>query len=389
LGTDGGTELRPALKHVLEVAAKHSPNQFKNLIVITDAQVGNECAILELMKTAHDIPVHCFGIDVALNDSLLLALCRQQGGTFHSLNPKDDIEQAVTALGKTLGQPVLLDLRLSEGWELAEPVIPNLYAGQIHYLSARSSGDRPLELYAKTATCQSTTIRFDSETAGFDAPCLHWCRSRIRHLVEKGDDTAAVALSIQSNLICPLTAFIAWDESEKVPIATHELVQPGSEPFDLFFGLEAKWCDASDNVIPQGSRRTSLLSRLIRGDSKPAQFFQRNAAESLHARRAAGPPDELILKRELSNLCHKAGIADWQVMLKAIFDWIAEANGTERAQRVDVLNQFVEEVRIHSGQLELARTAGTQSQADEAGERIRKLLKAFVAVLPMKNKTRN
>jgi len=33
------------------------------------------------MKTASNFPVHCFGIDVALNDSMLLALCRQQGGT--------------------------------------------------------------------------------------------------------------------------------------------------------------------------------------------------------------------------------------------------------------------------------------------------------------------
>src|SRR5262249_30570696 len=126
LGTAGGTELEPALKHVLEVAAKFSNGRCKNLILITDAQVGNESEILDLMKTARDFPAHCFGIDVALNDSLLLALCRQQGGTFHSLNPSDDIEQAVTSLGKTLGQPVLLDLKLSEGWELAEAVIPNL-----------------------------------------------------------------------------------------------------------------------------------------------------------------------------------------------------------------------------------------------------------------------
>src|SRR5882672_2495223 len=138
LGTAGGTELQPALKHVLDVAAKHSGNRHTNLILITDAQIGNESAILELMKTAPNFPVHCFGIDVALNDSLLLALCRQQGGTFHSLNPNDDIEMAVLTLGKTLGQPVLLDIGLADGWEIADAHIPSLYAGQIHYLSARA-----------------------------------------------------------------------------------------------------------------------------------------------------------------------------------------------------------------------------------------------------------
>jgi Ca-activated chloride channel family protein len=229
LGTAGGTELRPALKHVLELAARHSGNNPKNLILITDAQIGNESAILEQMKTARDFPMHCFGIDVALNDSLLLALSRQQGGTFHSLNPKDDIEQAVTSLGKTLGQPVLLDLRLTDGWELADAVIPNLYAGQIHYLSARSSGTKSLALSARGAASQPVKIEFDTQTATFEAPYLHWCRSRIQRLVAEGKDRAAVALSVESNLICPLTAFVAWDETEKVPVATHELVQPVME----------------------------------------------------------------------------------------------------------------------------------------------------------------
>src|SRR4029078_13581342 len=99
--------MQPALEHVLRVAAKHSGDRGKNLILITDAQLGNESEILKLMKSAPDFPTHCFGIDVALNDSLLLALSRQQGGTFHSLNPGDDIEQAGTALGKTTGGPVL------------------------------------------------------------------------------------------------------------------------------------------------------------------------------------------------------------------------------------------------------------------------------------------
>ena len=124
--------MRPALKHVLEISARHSANRDKNLILITDAQVGNESGILEVMKTVPGLPVHCFGIDVALNDSLLLALCRQQGGTFHSLNPNDDIQQAVTSLGKTLGEPVLLDLELADGWEQADAAIPNLSAGQGH-----------------------------------------------------------------------------------------------------------------------------------------------------------------------------------------------------------------------------------------------------------------
>src|SRR6266550_3777802 len=237
LGTAGGTELGRALKHVLDVAATHSGSRSRNLILITDAQIGNEYAILEIMKTAPDFSVHCFGIDVALNDALLLALCRQQGGSFHSLNPKDDIEQAVTSLGKTLGQPVLLDLELSEGWEIAEAKIPNLYAGQIHYLSARSSNGKPLELAARTPSLEKVKIQFQRQTATIDAPYLHWCRSRIDRLVAEGNEKAAVALSIESNLICRLTAFVAWDESERVTVASQHLVQPSMSVDGMMFCL--------------------------------------------------------------------------------------------------------------------------------------------------------
>jgi Ca-activated chloride channel family protein len=130
VGTAGGTELAPALRHVLEAAARHSAGRDRNLILITDAQIGNDRAILDLMRSAPDMPVHCFGIDIALNDALLLALSRQQGGSFHSLNPNDDIQAAVTALGRTLRQPVLLQPQLSEGWECADARIPNLYAAR-------------------------------------------------------------------------------------------------------------------------------------------------------------------------------------------------------------------------------------------------------------------
>ena len=143
-GADGGTEMLPALNHVLDLAKKHSDARRTNLVLITDAQIGNEAGILAAMRAVPAVPVHCFGIDIALNDSLLLELTRQQGGTFHSLHPSDDIRSAVTALGRTLRQPMLLNLLPAEGWELATARIPDLYAGQVCYVSARSQNGEAL-----------------------------------------------------------------------------------------------------------------------------------------------------------------------------------------------------------------------------------------------------
>jgi hypothetical protein len=232
LEPEGGTELGAALRHVVEVANNHSRTRQKSLILITDAQVGNESTILRIMESAPEFPLHCFGIDVALNDSLLLALARQQRGTFHSFNPKDDVAKAVTDLAQTIRHPVLSQLRIADGWETAEAWLPPLYSGQVYYLSARSVKQDALEIIAKNADGTGTQIRVNCQTTAREAPYLHWCKNRIQRHIAERQEVEAVALSEESNLICPLTAFVAWDETEKVAIACHTLIQPPLEVGD-------------------------------------------------------------------------------------------------------------------------------------------------------------
>ncbi len=370
LGTAGGTEMRPALKHVLELAVLHSREHCKNLILITDAQIGNETAILELMKTAPDFPAHCFGIDMALNDSLLLALSRQQGGTFQSLNPNDDIEKAVTSLGETLGQPVLLGLKLSKGWEPAEAAIPNLYAGQIRYLSAkRSSPGVPLALQAQNAASQPVTIQFEELPATLDAAYLHWCRSRIQRLVAEENNRAAIQLSVESNLICTLTAFIAWDESEKVTIASHQLVQPSMELCDMLL------CRMGPVELQQ--EKSAAYAPVV---LEPRAFglgqFQR--ASFSRARRAASvEQDELTLKRDLSDLCHKTGVTDWQLLVKAIFDWVAAAKEKERATRLRQIENLLQELKDYAAEIQKCKEAQKADKANEWLHAFEQRLKVF------------
>lgn len=347
LGTGGGTQLLPALRHILEIGVRHSQGRDKNLILITDAQVGNETAILETMKTAPDLPVHCFGIDIALNDSLLLALSRQQGGTFHSLNPADNIQQAVTSLGETLGQPVLLDLQLSDGWELADARIPNLYSGQIHYLSARSKANSPLALTARASSSEPVQIQFENQVTSLQAPRLMWSRSRIDRLIAEGNQKAAIALSTESNLICPLTAFIAWDEAEKVPVANHQLVQPNLELYEL--------CDHAAAARPAVGARPavqkkagslsaanivtrSLLARTFRRQKFSAGLMEEAFEPAQHA-------DEFRLGSELSDLCLRSGIRDWQSLFTPIFAWVLQVRDQERSRRINELNNLVQELK--------------------------------------------
>jgi len=230
MGIGGGTEMGTALTHVLDLIRKHSPGRRTNLVLVTDAEVGNEQEILEIMKQAPGLAVHCFGIDIALNDALLIALTRQQGGTFHSLHPNDDISAAVSALGRTLRQPVLLDLKLSEGWETADHRLPDLYAGQLQYACAKGSPKSLLSMTARDTAGQAVEMQFETTDARNAAPFLHWCKTRIQRLLaEDVRSTAAIELSKGANVICRLTAFVAWDDVQKMVVATHELMQPSLE----------------------------------------------------------------------------------------------------------------------------------------------------------------
>lgn len=229
---DGGTQMEPALRHVVDAAEKYSKDRSAVLVLITDAEIGNEREIVALMRQHPSLPVHCFGIDTTLNDSLLLDLVRQQGGTFRALQPNEDVTAVVTQLGKTLRQPVLLNLQVAGGWELAVGSVPNLYAGQVHSVSIRSNQDlaaNAVKVLARNRQDHNIEVEFALTPTVGVGPRLRWCKERIIALMAKQNITEAISLSKESNLLCPLTAFVAWDELEKVFVANRRLIQPAMD----------------------------------------------------------------------------------------------------------------------------------------------------------------
>lgn len=346
LGTGGGTEMGPALKHVLEVAGRYSSGRQKNLILITDAQIGNETTILELMRTAPDMVVHCFGVDVALNDSLLLALARQQGGTFHSLHPNDDIPGLVTRLGRTLRQPELLDLCLSEGWEIADAQIPNLYSGQIIYISARASGEVPLELNAKTPSGRAVSLKFQTQTAPHQAPLLQWHKTRIQRLLAEGRSAEAIQLSVASNLLCRLTAFVAWDESEKVAVSQQDLAQPAMR---LAYAPGVRG-------ITRGATEKDAHRFCLEELTQPAKGTIRHMKTDSHSFR-----DEVPRRTQLAPLirvCQRLPGTDWNAPFQAIFRWHQHASQADMNNISLALRQLIRQLEICADLIQGLSTSG-------------------------------
>ena len=359
---NGGTEMSPALQHVIELVSKHSAERRTNLVLITDAQIGNDSEILRLLKPYPNLAAHCFGIDIALNDALLLALTRQQGGTFHSLNPVDDIAGAVTQLGRTLRQPVLLNLRCSPGWDLPSARIPDLYAGQVHYASARTStGTEDLFMEGNDASGHPVRIDFSMKAVETNEACLHWFKARLQMLLSEQKTKEAIELSKRTNLICPLTAFVAWDELEQVAVANHELIQPSMEMRKVMFATRAVHAcrlarPGSSTDIDPKDMTFGLMAENI-----PSRFLLKTT----------------VVKEQLADICNLAGYKDWRSDRSVIMDWARVPDPKqEREQR---LQELFEALQPIAGRISVLRTALTAIEGGAAPKTaaLRSLFKAI------------
>ena len=226
LGTDGGTELLPALQHVLAIEQRFSTQRRSHIVLITDGQVGNEEAVLQAVS-GHALPVHCFGIDHAVNEAFLRQLAGQQRGTSVFLTPNDDLVRPIAILGSRLNRPVLTDLTLDGGWELADTELPDIHAGQVVFASIRAGCERTdINVAGKDALGRPSIVALETQAVETDLPKLIWMKRRLDSLLQSGNDREAVALAEKANLICRGAAFVAWDDAEKVAIAQDEVYQP-------------------------------------------------------------------------------------------------------------------------------------------------------------------
>ncbi|MEZ0297137.1 MAG: VIT domain-containing protein, partial [Candidatus Methylacidiphilales bacterium] len=242
LGTLGGTELLPALDHVLEAIDEHSQDRRSVIILITDGQVGNETEVLRrLKKRKSALPVIALGIDTAVNEAFLQQLARQQRGQCFLRTPDDDIVGLVAQLGDRLKVPVLTDITAGEGWEFPADQPRDLYAREIVTAVLRGPGGiRQLTLYGKGASGEQQSYNFELQESPSEAVSLLWARRRIQQLQSSANgantaDKAALTsemltLARSFNILCEGAAFLAVDESQKGEVAKVEVYQPSYEP---------------------------------------------------------------------------------------------------------------------------------------------------------------
>jgi len=230
LGAGGGTELLPALRHVVNALVKHSVSRRAALVLITDGEVGNEAAIIEALRPHTGVRVHTFGIDTTVNDALLTRVAEQQRGSCCLLMPTDDIAGAVTRLGSRLRRPVLTGISVEGEWALPGDGPADLHSEEITLLPLKGkAGVTEVTLRGRGIDGVEQSFRVKLEPRPEPALRLLWAKGVIDFNLRRGKRAKAIALAISHNLLCEGAAFIAWDEAEKVAVAAREVYQPSME----------------------------------------------------------------------------------------------------------------------------------------------------------------
>jgi len=261
LEANGGTEMLPALLHVMQ--KPETSGSLRHIVLLTDGDLGNEEQIFAALR--HDLGgarLYTVAIGSAPNFFLATKMAQFGRGSFTHIADISEIREQMGRLLETIESPVLTDVRLSfEGVELAEVYpqrLPDLFLRQPLLVFGRISqgrkgtvrltaraGDQPFE----------TSIPFDVSTASFHAGITTlWARQRVEDLMDRWREadegtresirTGLIVHAIRYHLVTRFTSLVAVEEvianvggeSRTVPVPT-EL--PAGMQLDKVFGAPA------------------------------------------------------------------------------------------------------------------------------------------------------
>ena len=218
----GGTELDSAMAEALQQIrlGTEGGGRVPVVVLLTDGQVGDESSVLKrLQAELGGTRVFAVGVDTAVNDGFLRRLAAIGGGTSTFVEPGARLEEALEAVGREIGAPLVTELRLSgDVADIAPARVPDLFAGRPSTVFFRLSGG-PVKVTGKLAGGG----RFEQEIEAREAPLAAidhlWARARIADMEDefRGSRSDAVkkeivAISIRHTVLTRFTAFVVTDD---------------------------------------------------------------------------------------------------------------------------------------------------------------------------------
>lgn len=281
----GGTDIDGALGEALraldgrEDGAGRSPI----IVLLTDGQIGDESRVLKRIQTQlGDNRVFTVGIDTAVNESFLKRLATMAGGTSTFVTPGDHLEEALRAVGREIGAPLVTDVKVTGDCIAADGLvpahIPDLFAGRasVAYLQLKTVGD--VRVCGRNADGTPLDITVTPEVVEMPAISQLWARGRVveledRFRVEPANQaelkSQIIAISKAHRILTRFTAFVTVDDEVvnadgKRRQVTQPVEMPAEWEMDATYGaappmpMAAPMPVRSVSRAPGGPPRTSV-----------------------------------------------------------------------------------------------------------------------------------
>ncbi len=279
LKADGGTEALDAIEYGLGSRDSNSENYLRQVIFLTDGQVGDEDEIFRTVKwKIENDRFFSIGIGSAPNSFLLTKLAELGRGAFTYIGSTQEVGQKMHDLFEKLESPALTDIEVDfppeVNAELALGTISDLYAGEtitavykVNVLPDNLiiSGNGINGVFSKNITINSS-----NNTKGLD---VLWGRRKIDRLKDiynnqfkkKSRDLVKqdiVTLALQHHLVSDFTSLVAVDVTP---------TRPESEQLNSQSIVKKRKAYLSSNYNPQD---VALEAELALFEAELAQFMQ-------------------------------------------------------------------------------------------------------------------
>ncbi|MEM0897559.1 MAG: VIT domain-containing protein, partial [Verrucomicrobiota bacterium] len=148
LAADGGTEMQPALSHVLAMPCRQKA--IKMVIFLTDGAVGNENTLFRILdQELQDRRLFTFGIGSAPNEYLMRKMGELGHGQARFIRSEENVGEVMSEFFKTVAAPALTDIRIQWLDDKDQPlqletfprVCPDVFHERPLQVVARSDGE--------------------------------------------------------------------------------------------------------------------------------------------------------------------------------------------------------------------------------------------------------
>ncbi len=227
----GGTELFAPLDAICSI--KPDPGWKREVVVITDGEIGNEEQVGELVKKQRGTGrFSVLGIGAAANDYLVASLSRAGGGFHGYVFPGENIELKTVELFARLNTEIISDVKIILPHEEKQmvPKEPLLFPGRTTSIFCRTlleeESPSSFEVHFSRGG-KPGEINVPVKEVGTDGPVrLFWAREAIRGIEEgsasvgsqqkerrgKAQETAVINLSKEYGLMSSLTSMVAVEK---------------------------------------------------------------------------------------------------------------------------------------------------------------------------------